>query len=73
MRHKFTPKSSLERINLILDKNIIKKIDEFINDPGLKKGKVNRSVFVRDVMDYIFIDFEKKGKKSILERLFPEE
>ncbi|MFH1584499.1 MAG: hypothetical protein ABIA56_05245 [Actinomycetota bacterium] len=57
----------------MLSQDLNQKIDSFIEDPGLKIDKVNRSLFIRDVLKSVFDDFEKKGKKSILEKLYPEE
>ena len=71
MKRQRRNKDKIERISITLSSDLYRKINSFISDEGLKEDKVNRSVFIQDILNYVFEDFEKKGKKSILEELFP--
>jgi metal-responsive CopG/Arc/MetJ family transcriptional regulator len=62
----------IERTTITLPEDLLKKLDDFLDDEGLKEIKVKRSDFIHDVLNYIFDDFKKKEKKSILEFLYPE-
>lgn len=73
MRKREKMRDNKEKISISLKKSLINKMDIFLNDDGLKEAGVSRSEVVEDVLNYIFEDFEKKGKKSILEKLFPED
>lgn len=68
------PKKDLkDTVSITLRRSLIAKIDRFLDDDGLKDDKVNRSTLIEDLLDYTFNDFEQKGKKSILEHLYPNE
>jgi metal-responsive CopG/Arc/MetJ family transcriptional regulator len=59
------------KINILINKQLLSKIDDFLGDPGLREDKMNRSLFIRDILNWTLKDLEKNGKKSILENLYP--
>ena len=73
MKRQRRNKDKIERISITLSSTLYNKINNFVSDEGLKEAGITRSDLIQDILNYTFDDFEKKGKKSILEFLYPEE
>lgn len=73
MKRQRRNKDKIERISITLNSTLYSRINKFISDEGLKEAGITRSEFIQDVLNYAFDDFDKKGKKSILEYLYPED
>jgi metal-responsive CopG/Arc/MetJ family transcriptional regulator len=65
----YTP---LKRVNVMINEKLLNRIDDFISKNNLSKEKVNRSVFIRDIIEGSFDEFDNHKEDNIIEKKFPK-